>query len=242
MAKKEIVELLVDGGKASAGPGIGGSLGPLGINIGQVLTEINKQTAAFKGMKVPVKIIVDKDSKEFTIEIGTPPTSQLIMKELGIEKGSGVPNKDKVGNIALEQVVKVAQMKRGAMFVNDLKAGVKNVAGSAHAMGVMVEGRSSHEVTIDIDAGKYDDIILHEKTEASPEKLEKLKAQLDEVQAAFAKEMEKAKAEAEAAAAAAASATPAAGTPAAAPGKTPEVKKEEAPKKEEKAATPAKKK
>lgn len=214
MGKKEKVEALVEGGKASAAPPLGSSLGPLGVNLGQVIAEINKKTEPFKGMKVPVKIIVDTSSKDFTIEIGTPPTSGLIMKELGIEKGSGVPNKMKVGNIAVEQLVKVAQMKRDALYANTLKGAVTNVAGSCSAMGVMIEGKGSEEVTAEIRAGKYDDIILKEKTEVSAEKKALLKAQLADVQAAYSREQEKIKAEqaaAEAAAPAATAAAPAAG-------------------------------
>ncbi len=79
MGKKQIVEALVEGGKASAAPPLGSSLGPLKVNIGLVVSQINDKTKDFKGMKVPVKVIVDLDSKEFTIEIGTPPASQLIM-------------------------------------------------------------------------------------------------------------------------------------------------------------------
>ena len=75
MAKKEKVEALVDGGKASAAPPLGPALGPMGVNIGQVIAEINKKTDAFKGMKVPVTVLIDKETKEFSIEIGTPPTS-----------------------------------------------------------------------------------------------------------------------------------------------------------------------
>ena len=90
----ETIEALVDGGKASAGPPLGPALGPLGVNIGAIVGEINNKTKNFDGMKVPVKIIVDEKTKEFTITIGTPPTSALILKELGIEKGgqeSGSP-------------------------------------------------------------------------------------------------------------------------------------------------------
>ena len=93
---KETVESLVEGGKASAAPPLGPALGPLKINIGQVVAEINKKTAAFAGMKVPIKIIVDTETKEFEVEVGSPPVSELIKKELGLEKGSGTPNKNKI--------------------------------------------------------------------------------------------------------------------------------------------------
>ena len=79
-----IVEAMVEGGKATAGPPIGPALGPLGVNIGEVISSVNQKTQAFKGMKVPVKVIVDIESKEFEIQVGTPPVSQLIKKEIGV--------------------------------------------------------------------------------------------------------------------------------------------------------------
>ncbi len=178
---KEVVEALVDGGKASAGPPLGSTLGPMRVNIGQVITEINKKTSAFAGMKVPVKVIVDVDTKEFEIEVGTPPVSQLLQKELGIEKGSGKPNVDKVGNIAIEQVIKVAKMKYDSMLVKDLRAAVKSIAGSCNSMGLLIEGVGSKELNQKIDAGEYDDFIKKEKTETSEEKKQQLKQQLEEV-------------------------------------------------------------
>lgn len=87
MAEK--LELLVDGGAATPGPPLGPALGPLGVNVVQVVGKINEKTKEFKGMKVPVKILIDTTSKEFTVEVGTPPASALIIKEAGIGKGSG---------------------------------------------------------------------------------------------------------------------------------------------------------
>src|SRR3989344_1188428 len=86
MGKKTTVDALVEGGKASAAPPLGSSLGPLKVNIGQVVAQINDKTKDFKGMKVPVKVIVDTEDKTFTITIGTPPASQLIMKEIILNK------------------------------------------------------------------------------------------------------------------------------------------------------------
>ena len=83
---KDTVEVLIEGGTATPGPPLGPAIGPFGINMMQVVEEINNKSADFKGMKVPVKIIIDSSSKDFEIEIGTPPTTALIMDELNIEK------------------------------------------------------------------------------------------------------------------------------------------------------------
>ena len=79
----ETIEVLVEGGKASAGPPLGPALGPLGVNVMQVVNAINEKTKHFDGMKVPVKVIVDPKTKGFEIEVGTPPVTALILKELG---------------------------------------------------------------------------------------------------------------------------------------------------------------
>ncbi|MEM4267064.1 MAG: 50S ribosomal protein L11, partial [Candidatus Nanoarchaeia archaeon] len=167
MAEK--IEILVEGGKATPAPPLGPKLGELKMNVGQVITEINKKTADFKGMKVPVIIEIQKD-KSYTITVGTPPTSQLIKKEIGIELGSGEPNKIKVANASIEQIIKVAKMKQGNMFTKDLKQAVKSVAGSLVSMGVLIEGKEPKEVVKEIDQGKYDKEIKEGRTEMSPEK------------------------------------------------------------------------
>lgn len=197
MAKKEKIEALIDGGKATAAPPLGPALGPLGVNIGKVIAEINKKTESFKGMKVPVIVIVDSETKEFQIEIGTPPASQLIKKELGIQKGSGMPNVEKVANLSIEQAIKVAKMKISSMFVSTLKSAVKSIIGSANSMGILVEGKLPTETIKDINAGKYDNEIKNEITEIPQEKVVRLKEELDLINQGFAKEVESRKASAE---------------------------------------------
>ena len=150
---------------------------------------------------MPVKIIVDTETKSFDINIGTPPVSQLISKEVSAQQGSSVPNKDKIGNLAMEQVIKIAKMKKDSMLVNNLKSAVKNVVGSANSMGVLVESKKAVDINPDIDAGKYDNLISSEKTEVSQEKLNELNEYLSKVQAAYKAEVEKLKAEEEAKAA-----------------------------------------
>lgn len=191
---KETIELMVEGGKAAAGAQLGQSLGPLKINVGEVVQKINDKTSSFKGMKVPVKVIVDTETKEIEISVGTPPTSELIKKELELEKGSGKPNIEKTANIAMEQVIKVALMKKDSMTVNSLKAAVKNVIGSCSSLGVLIEGKLPKEINQEINEGKYDSLINSEKTEIDNNKKVLLKQQLEEVQERLKAEEEKLKA------------------------------------------------
>lgn len=153
---KEKVEILIEGGKASAAPPLGPALGPLKVNIGQVVSDINKKTADFKGMKVPVKVIVDTETKGYEIEIGTPPASQLIKSELGIKKGSATPNKDYVGDMSVDQIKKVARMKFDSLLSNDLSAAVREMAGTCYSLGIKIDGKEPRKFIADVKAGKYD--------------------------------------------------------------------------------------
>jgi large subunit ribosomal protein L11 len=193
MGKKQTVEVLIEGGKATAAPPIGPTLGALKINIGNVVADINKKTQDYKGMKVPVKVIIDTETKEYEIKIGTPPTSQLIKKEIGIEKGSSYPNIDKVANLSVEQIIKIAKMKKDSFIGVPLKSIVKSIAGSCNAMGILVEGKTSDEFKKDVDTGKYDKEINEEKTGIPEEKKAVLKEQLDKYNKMFSKEREKLK-------------------------------------------------
>ena len=168
---KETVEVLIEGGKATAAPPLGPALGPMGINIGQVVAEINKVTKEFAGMRVPVKVSVDKATKEFTISVGTPPASALIKKEAGVDKGSGNPLADKVADLKIEQVIKIANMKSGALLGKDNRSRVKEIIGTCNSMGVMVEGKPAKETIADINAGMFSDEIASGKTELSAEEL-----------------------------------------------------------------------
>lgn len=154
---KETIEILIDGGKATPGPPLGPAIGPLGINMMQVVEQINQKTADFEGMKVPVKIIVDVGTKEFEVTVGTPPTTALILDELNIEKGSQDPGIDKVADLTVEQALKVARMKFDALLSNDYKNATKEVIGTCVSMGLTVEGKDPREVQQEIDQGVYDD-------------------------------------------------------------------------------------
>jgi len=191
---KENIEVLVEGGKATAAPPLGPALGPMGVNIGQVVGEINNKTKVFAGMKVPVKVIIDSDTKEFEIEVGTPPASQLLKKEAGIEKGSGNPLEDKVADVLIEQIIKVAKMKETALLGKDLKQKVKEIIGTCQSMGILVEGVPAHDTIEAVNAGKFDEEIRTEKTELSAEE----KAKLEEEKKKLAEELKEKRAELEA--------------------------------------------
>lgn len=151
-----MVEALVPGGKASAGPPLGPALGPLGVNVAQVVAKINEQTKDLNGMQVPVKVIV-KSRTEFEIEVGTPPTSALIIKEMGVEKGSG--DNTIVGNLTLEQVLKIANIKRKGLLSKTMKHAASEVIGTAGTLGATIEGMSSKEAQVALSSGKYDEIL-----------------------------------------------------------------------------------
>ena len=154
----EVVEVLVPGGKATAGPPIGPALGPLGINVKAVVDEINNQTATFNGMQVPVRIEVD-EKKNFTVSVGIPPTTALIKKEVNVEKGSPEPNMQIVGDLPMEAAVRIARMKQNDMLSYDLKGAVKEVIGTCVSMGVNVDGKRPKEVFAAVDAGEYDKLL-----------------------------------------------------------------------------------
>jgi len=155
----EIIEALVEGGKATPGPPLGPALGPMGVNIGEVIKTINEKTKDFGGMKVPVKVKVNPKTKAFEITIGTPPVSALVLKEIGIEKGAGARLNAVAGNLTLEQAAKVARMKSDSLLGNSMKARVKEVVGSCVSIGVTVEGMGPKEAMKAIDAG---DLIVPE--------------------------------------------------------------------------------
>lgn len=156
----ETVEILIDGGKATPGPPLGPAIGPLGINMMQVVEQINQKTADFDGMKVPVKIIVDSSTKEFQVEVGTPPTTALIMDELKIEKGSQDPGLEKVADLKIEQALKIARMKFDALLSPDYKNAAKEIIGTCVSMGITVEGKDPREVQKEVDEGVYDSVLV----------------------------------------------------------------------------------
>ena len=205
-----IVKLIIEGGDMKPNASISQKLGPMGINIGKVIQDVNKSTSGFKGMKVPVELDVNPKTKSFTVHVSSPPTSELLKKELGIELASGASKKNKVGNLAIEQIIFIAKTKHPNMTAATLKAAVKSVVGSCGSLGIMVENMEAKELSAEIDSGKYNKEISSEKTELSEEKrneILKFFTQVKSKQDAEAKKAEELKLAEEAAKAAA---TPAA--------------------------------
>jgi len=139
MGDKTTISTLVEGGSASAGPPLGPELGPLPTDVGEVVSAINEKTKDFTGMEVPVDVIVDEDSGDFEIEVGKPPAAQLIFDELGIDKGSGEPNKNVVADMSFEEACKVARMKASDLLAMDLRGAVKEIIGTADSSGITVD-------------------------------------------------------------------------------------------------------
>ena len=156
MGEKKAVSALETGGEASAGPPLGPALGPMGANVLGIVNEINSKTADFKGMRVPVKVEVDLETKQFTITVGTPTTSALIAKESGAPKGAAKPKTDYVGDLSIDKVVSIARSKIEGSYAKTVKAAAKEVVGSCVSMGVKVEGMDPREFMAELDAGKWD--------------------------------------------------------------------------------------
>ena len=131
------IKLQIPAAKATASPPVGPALGQHGVNIAAFIKEFNERTKDQAGFKIPVIITVYAD-RSFTFVTKTPPTPTLIMKTLGIEKGSGVPNKDKVATITMAQVREIAEKKMPDLNASSIEAAISNVAGTCRSMGVTV--------------------------------------------------------------------------------------------------------
>ncbi len=157
MGEPQKISSLVTGGQASAGPPLGPAMGPLGVNIMEVIGAINEKTKDFEGMKVPVTVSVDPDTKEYEIEIGIPSAAALLMKEAGIQKGSGASGTEYVGDVTMDSVLKVAGTKLEASYASSLKAVAKTIIGTCVPLGLKIEGRTPKEITAEINEGKWDE-------------------------------------------------------------------------------------
>lgn len=154
------IKCLIEGGKASPAPPLGPALGPTGVNIGQVIGKINQETSKFAGMKVPVTIIIHTD-KSFDLKVGIPTTSGLVLKEAGLPKGGKgsteeVPEEPFIGNITMDQVLKIAEIKRVGSLASTTKTLVKEILGTMYSCKITCDGKDSKIVQKEIDQGVYD--------------------------------------------------------------------------------------
>ena len=156
MANKQTISSLVTGGEASAGPPLGPALGPMGVNILQIITAINEQTKEFKGMKIPVTVSVDTDTKKWEIEVGIPSASALLLKEAGIQKGSGTSGTEWVGEVSADMIAKIANVKLETSYASSLKSVAKQIVGTCVSLGIKIEGKTPKEFTAEINEGKWD--------------------------------------------------------------------------------------
>ena len=157
MGRKQTISSLVTGGEASAGPPLGPALGPMGVNIMEVISAINEKTNEFKGMKIPVTVSVDSETKKWEIEVGIPSASALILKEANIQKGSSTSGAEWVADIGIDSIVKVSTVKLESSYARELKSVAKQVIGTCQCLGIKIEGKMPKEITAEINAGKWDE-------------------------------------------------------------------------------------
>jgi len=169
-----IIKLLIEGGNMIPGPAIAQQLGPKGINMGKVISKVNEATKEFKGMKVPVELDINEKTKEFEIKTSPPPTSELLKKELKLEKGTADHKKQKVGNASIEDVIKITKIKFPQMLEKDFKTAVKSILGTCASIGIFVENKEPKELLKDIEQGKFEKEINKQSTETLPEKRKEL--------------------------------------------------------------------
>ena len=156
MANKQTISSLVTGGEASAGPPLGPALGPMGVNILEIINTINEKTKEFQGMKIPVSVSVDSDTKKWEIEVGIPSASALLLKEAGIQKGSGTSGTEWIGEVSADMIAKVAKVKLETSYASSLKSVAKQIVGTCISLGIKVEGKTPKEFTAEINEGKWD--------------------------------------------------------------------------------------
>jgi len=157
MGEPQKISSLVTGGGASAGPPLGPALGPLGVNIMEVIKAINEKTKDFEGMKVPVTVLVDPDTKKWDIEVGIPSAAALILKEAGIQKGSGTSGTEWVADVTMDVIAKIANTKLEKSYASSLKSVAKTIIGTCLTLGIKIEGKTPKEITAEITEGKWDE-------------------------------------------------------------------------------------
>jgi large subunit ribosomal protein L11 len=150
---------IISGGEATGGPPIGPAIGPLGVNIMAIVNKINDETSEYMGVKVPVEVTIDTDSKEFSLRVGMLSAYALITQSLGIDKGSDIPNSNFVGDVSFNQVIDIAKKKWNGLLAGTLRSAVREIVGSCQSIGVTIDGKSAKEVQGLIESGEYNDVL-----------------------------------------------------------------------------------
>ncbi len=202
-----IIKILAEGGAMKPGPALSQKLGPAGIPINKVIDDVNKSTEDFKGLKVPVELDVNPKTKTYKVKVFSPPVSELLKKEIGLQKGSSQQKKFYSGNASIEQIISVAKTKMQNLLAKDLKSAVKLVVGTCVSLGLLIENKTAKEVMAEIDAGVYDKEIKEVKTKTSDDKKKKIDEYFADVKSKQDKVMKQEQAAKEAAAQEAAAST-----------------------------------
>jgi large subunit ribosomal protein L11 len=153
---EKTLSFIVPGGQATGGPPIGPALGPLGVNIMEIVSKINEETSEYNGTPIPVHVILDTDTKQFTVKVGMLSTFALITQVIGVSKGSSQPNLDYVADLSFDDLMNIAQKKQDGLLAASLKSAVKEVLGTCQSMGVTVEGKAAKIVQNEIRTGEHD--------------------------------------------------------------------------------------
>ncbi len=199
----EKINLLIEGGKASGGPPLGPALGPTKADVKEVVKEINEKTKDFEGMELPVEVEVDTETGKFTIEVGAPTLSSIVKKELFLEKLSAEPGEKHVGDMTIDQVIKVSRSMKNKSLAKTDKGTVKEVLGSLISFGIEVDGEDPRKAIKKVEEGEYDAKISGEEKleEVTKEEIlkkeEELQKEIEKIEEAEAEEAAEKEAEKE---------------------------------------------
>ena len=156
---KKVLTFTIEGGAAKPAPPLKTALEAEGLDVNEVVNKINELTKRYKGFTITVKVIVDPETKEYEIEVEPPNITELLLKLAGAPRPSGDPIHQKVGDLPFEKVIEAALLKAPELTAKTLKGAVKTVLGTARAIGLTVDKKDPKEVTKEVEAGVYDEII-----------------------------------------------------------------------------------
>ncbi|RLG88653.1 MAG: 50S ribosomal protein L11 [Thermoprotei archaeon] len=160
MSREKVVRVQIEAGKATTSPPLGPALADLGLNVSEVIQKINEITKPLEGHIVTVKIVVDLATKEYKIDVKLPTTTSLLLKAVGADRPTGNPAQQKLGNVSLEKIIEIALLKKKELTAKSLKGAVKTILGSAHTLGILVDGKEPKQLIKEIDEGLYNDVLL----------------------------------------------------------------------------------